>query len=140
MKLKRWPYLLGLVLLLGAIGGLLWWWLGSGSESLPAPSPRYTVVVEKPFRVEGLSVKAILVVLHLQSGVEGPAAARHYLMKAPEADLYQFLSGDSRLLALNSRRFKGLGALPSELKARLVPWKAAKRLGRQGPYIIYRLE
>lgn len=138
--MRRWIYLpIGLVIVGGVLGGLLWRQLGSSSASLPASSPDYRIVVEKPLQVESLSVKAVLVVLHLQSGVEGPAAARHYLARAPEADLYQFLTGDGKLLALNSRIFKGLKALPPELRARLVPWKAAKRLGRQGPYIIYRL-
>jgi hypothetical protein len=136
---SRWLYLLiGLVLLGGALGGVLWWRLGAGS--LPAPSPRYNVVVERPLQVEGVSAKAVLVVIHLLSGVEGLAAARHYLSRAPEADLYQLLTGEDKLLALNSRAFKGPDQLPPALRNRLVPWKAAKRLAREGPYTIYRLE
>ncbi|MGQ9734900.1 MAG: hypothetical protein ACUVQU_07665 [Candidatus Bipolaricaulia bacterium] len=140
----RWIYLLlGLMIIAGgAIGGVLLWrpWQQQGSSSTP---PRYNIVVEQPLQAEGVSAKAVLVVMHLLSGVEGLAAARHYLSsRAPEADLYQFLTGESKLLALNSKTFfnKGPDQLPPELRARLVPWERAKRVARQGPYTIYRLE
>ena len=140
MKIKRrWIYLvLGLVIVGGVVGGVLWWRLGT--RSLPPPSPRYNVVVEEQLQAEGVSVRATLVVMQLLSDVEGLAAVRHYLTQAPEADLYQLLIPGERFLALRSKTIRSPDAVPEQLLDHLAPWKKARRVAREGPYTIYRLE
>ncbi len=136
---QRWVFLvIGAVVLGGAIGGGLWWW--QTSSNTLAPPPRYRPAVQTPLRTDDPNTRAVLVVLQLGSNEDLLRVVRHYLQQNPQADLYHFIAPEGTMLALRTATFSDPAKLPQRLRQRLAAWPKITRLGREGPYTLYRLE
>lgn len=134
---RRLVYLVGIgIALIAAVGGGLWWWQ-TGSN---APVPRYRPAVQTPLKTDDPTVRAVLVVLQLGSNEDLVRVVRHYLQQNPQAEFYHFIAPEGTMLALRTATFSDPDKLPQRLRQRLTAWPTITRIGREGPYTLYRLE
>lgn len=126
------------IIVIAAIGGGLWWWQTSSNTS--APVPRYRPAVQTPLRTDDPNVRAVLVVLQLGSNEDLVRVVRHYLQQNPQAEFYHFIAPEGVILALRTATFPDPEKLPQRLRQRLTAWPKVTRVGREGPYTLYRLE